>query len=98
MKLQCYDFNAFLNNELVGEFAIGLSTIHRNSNHEFFNVWVSLMNPEYGSEPRGYVQINCFIVGPDDVPPSHAIGDNADLKEDAEEEDDDYLDELLTPE
>eukprot|EP00360_Condylostoma_magnum_P001533 CAMPEP_0168314920 /NCGR_PEP_ID=MMETSP0210-20121227/9716_1 /TAXON_ID=40633 /ORGANISM="Condylostoma magnum, Strain COL2" /LENGTH=56 /DNA_ID=CAMNT_0008285545 /DNA_START=353 /DNA_END=523 /DNA_ORIENTATION=- len=56
------------------------------------------MTPDYGSEPRGYVQINCFIVGPDDVPPSHAIGDNADLQEDKEEEDDDYLDELLTPE
>ena len=41
--------------------------------------------------------INCFIVGPDDVPPAHGIGEQMGLDEDAEESDED-IDDLLTPE
>lgn len=99
LKVECMDFNAFFRNTLIGGFSLGLSTIYRNSNHEFFNIWMTLLHPEYGSQPMGYLLINCFVVGPNDVPPSHAIGDNAMLQEDAEiDDDDDYLDELLTPE
>ena len=97
LKLECIDFNAFFLNKLIGAYSIGLATLNRNSNHEFYNMWVTLLHPEFGSSPRGYLLINCFILGPDDDPPAHAIGEQMGLDEDAEDSDDD-LDELLTPE
>lgn len=97
LKIECLDFNAFLSNELIGAYSLGLATLNRNSNHEFYNVWITLLHPEYGSTPRGYLLINCFIVGPDDVPPAHAIGEQMGLDEDAEDSDDE-IDDLLTPE
>lgn len=97
LKIECMDFNAFMTNKLIGAYSVGLATLNRNSNHEFYNMWVVLLHPEYGSTPRGYLLINCFIVGPDDVPPAHAIGEQMGLDEDAEDSDDD-ADELLTPE
>ena len=55
-----------------------------------------MLHPDYGSIPRGFLLINCFIVGPDDVPPAHAIGEQLGMDEDAEDSDDN--DDLLTPE
>jgi len=66
LSVDVIDYNNFTANELIGSYSIGLSTLHRNSNHEFFNTWLTLMNVEKGSEPQGYLLINAFIVGPDD--------------------------------
>ena len=97
LKLECIDFNAFFSNKLIGAYSIGLATLNRNSNHEFYNMWITLLHPEFGSASRGYLLIHCFIVGPDDVPPAHAIGEQMGLDEDQEDSDED-MDELLTPE
>ena len=51
MKVEVYNWNAFLSNDLIGGYSIGLSTLHRNNNHEFFNEWITLLHPEEGSEP-----------------------------------------------
>ncbi|CAG9335811.1 unnamed protein product [Blepharisma stoltei] len=98
LKIECLNHNQFLKNSLVGSFSFGLATLHRNSNHEFYGMWITLLHPDHGSSPRGYVLMNCFIVGPQDIPPAHAIGEHMGLEEDADESDDDMMDELLTPE
>ena len=97
LKIECVDFNMFMTNVLIGSFSIGLATLNRNSNHEFYNTWITLLHTDYGSTPRGYLLINCFIVGPDDVPPAHAIGEQMGLEEDADDEEEDD-DDLLTAE
>ena len=66
LTIEVHDYNNFMSNELVGSYSIGLSTLHKSSCHEFFNVWLTLMNVEKGKEPQGYLKINAFIVGPDD--------------------------------
>jgi hypothetical protein len=96
LKFEAFDFSAFTRNELIGTFSVGLSTLHRNSNHEFYNVWLTLLHPDLGSEPRGYLLINAFIVGPDDAPPAHAIGEKV-LYEEEEYEDEDWMDDVLPP-
>lgn len=61
-------------------------------------MWITLLHPDHGSTPRGYLLMNCFIVGPEDIPPAHAVGEQMGLDEDKDESDDDMADELLTPE
>lgn len=86
LTVEVYHFNAFLRNSLIGAYSIGLSTLHRNQGHEFYNAWLTLLHPDFGHEVRGYLQVNCFIVGAGDSPPLHQIGEKADLEEEEEEE------------
>ena len=51
--LEVYDYNAVKTNELIGLSSIGLSTLYRNLNHEFYRVWIALYNPDI---PNGDVQ------------------------------------------
>lgn len=44
--LEVYDHNAVLANEMIGYYSIGLSTLYRNLNHEFYKVWLTLFNPD----------------------------------------------------
>ena len=73
-------------NDLIGSYSIGLSTLHRNNNHEFFNMWITLLHSDFGSEPQGYLLVNAFIVGPKDIPPIHAIGEKVEINMLEEEE------------
>ena len=61
--IEVYDYNAIMTNELIGYHSIGLSTLYRNLNHEFYKIWVTLFNPEMPNEIQGYLQVSCFIVG-----------------------------------
>ena len=88
--LELYDHNPIYRNELIGQYSIGLSTLHRHLNHEFYKVWVGVFHPEEPNRITGYVQLNCFIVGPNERPPVHAseddnLEDNGDSEEDDEE-------------
>ena len=83
-----------MSNRLIGQFSIGLSTLHKQRNHEIFQAWLTLLNPDVSAnEPQGYLQINAFIVGPNDNPPIHTIGEKMDA---GDEEEDEF--ELMTPE
>jgi hypothetical protein len=86
LSLDVIDYNNFTSNQLIGSYSIGLSTLHKSSNHEFFNVWLTLLDVEKGSEPQGYLLINAFIVGPDDQPPVHAVGEK--MGEDVDNDED----------
>ena len=86
LTIEVHDYNNFMSNELVGSYSIGLSTLHKSSCHEFFNVWLTLMNVEKGKEPQGYLKINAFIVGPDDQPPVHQVGEHIDIEDDDDED------------
>ena len=87
LVFEVYDHNAFFANELIGYISVGLSTMHRSLNHEFYRVWAPLFNSEVGSEPQGFLQISCFIIGPGEKPPAHRKDqivneDEEDLNED----------------
>ena len=62
-------------NELIGTYSIGLSTMHRSANHEFYKVWLRLSNPEEPNVSTGFLKVSCFIVGPNERPPVHASED-----------------------
>jgi len=46
LNIELYDHNALLANELIGQYSIGLSTLYRNLNHEFYKVWVGVFDRE----------------------------------------------------
>jgi hypothetical protein len=46
LLLEVFDHNAIFANELIGFHSIGLSTMYRNLNHEFYKVWVTLFNKD----------------------------------------------------
>jgi hypothetical protein len=47
---ECYNYNDFASNDLIGSYIVGLSTLYRNSGHEFYNKWLPLSHPDIGSE------------------------------------------------
>jgi hypothetical protein len=74
--LEVYDHDPIFTNQLIGMYSIGLSTLYRNLNHEFYKVWVGIFNPIDPNRTQGYLQISCFIVGPNERPPVHPVGEN----------------------
>lgn len=90
LQFQVCSKNNFFGNDLIGEYAINLSTLYKNANHEYYNVWLCLTNPEEEEETdsaQGYLLIDCFIIAEGDRPPVHSINDklNTDVEEDDEE-------------
>ena len=75
-------------NELVGQYSIGLSTLYRNTNHEFYKVWISLFDRETPNKVQGHLLISCFIVGPNERPPVHSQDEDFDPDGQEEEEED----------
>ena len=53
--LEVYDYNALMANEIIGYYSVGLSTLYRNLNHEFYKVWLTLFNPDQPNEVQGYL-------------------------------------------
>ena len=87
---EVFDYNALLPNELIGQHSVGLSTMYRHLNHEFYRKWVPLFNVEENSEIQGQLMISCFIIGPGEKPPAHR-------KDEIVNEDSEDLDEVLGP-
>lgn len=55
LNMELYDHNALLANELIGQYSIGLSTLYRNLNHEFYKVWVGLFDRDDPNAITGYL-------------------------------------------
>ena len=55
MILELYDHNAVFRNVLIGQYSVGLSTLYRNLNHEFYKVWVGVFDPEEPDTVTGYL-------------------------------------------
>ena len=90
LNLEVYDHNALLANALIGQYSIGLSTLYRNLNHEFYKVWVGLFNRENPNITQGYLQFSAFIIGPNERPPVHAQDEDfGDDEQDVDSEEDD---------
>lgn len=85
--LELYDHNPIRVNELIGQYSIGLSSLYRSLNHEFYKVWVGVFHPNDPNTVQGYLQISCFIVGPNERPPVHSMDE--DIGEDVESEEED---------
>lgn len=49
--LELYDHNPVFSNELIGQYSIGLSTLYRNLNHEFYKTWVGMLHPDEANTP-----------------------------------------------
>lgn len=91
LQFQVLSRNNFFGNDNIGEYAINLSTLYKNANHEYFNVWLCLTNPDEDDDSgnaQGYLLVDCFIIGEGDRPPVHSINDK--LNTDVEEEDEDF--------
>lgn len=83
--VEAYDHNPVYANEMIGSYSIGLSTLYRSLNHEFYKCWLTLYNHEDSPDVQGYLLVNCFIVGPGERPPGHI--DDADFGDESEEDD-----------
>ena len=92
MNIELYDHNAIASNELIGQYSIGLSTMYRNTSHEFYKVWLSLWNKDNPNKIMANMLITAFIVGPNERPPLHAADEDYDPdQQDDSEEDDDVI-------
>jgi len=94
--LDVMDYNMGGFNALIGSHSVGLATLYRSMNHEFFNKWVPLMHPDMGSEAQGYLLISCYVIAKGDNPPVHGL--NEQIKEDEFDEYADISEDELTPE
>jgi hypothetical protein len=74
--LELYDHNPIFKNELIGQYSVGLSTLYRNLNHEFYKQWVGVFNPNDTNKVQAYIQFSCFIVGPNERPPVHSADED----------------------
>jgi len=92
LMIEMHSKNRFFGNDLIGGYSIGLSTLYKNTNHEYFNVWLTLSNPEFPDEAQGYLLVDCFIIRAGDRPPVHSINDK--VNQDEGEEDDIDLESL----
>ena len=50
LMVEVLDHNSVMFNEVIGSYSIGLSTMYRAINHEFYRVWLTLFNPKRPSE------------------------------------------------
>ena len=55
MNIELYDHNAILANELIGQYSIGLSTLQRALNHEFYKVWLGMFHRDTPNKIDGYL-------------------------------------------
>lgn len=55
MVIELYDHNAVFANELIGQYTVGLSTLYRNTNHEFYKVWLGLFHKENPNKEQAYL-------------------------------------------
>ena len=87
LNFHLYDHNNILANELIGSYSVGLSTVYRHANHEFYKVWLRLVDPSKSNPTSctGYLRVSCFIVGPDARPPIHGGMDESDDDQDDKE-------------
>ena len=94
LVVEVYSKNNFFSNDLIGLYSLGLSTLYKNANHEFYNMWLVLYNQdEDPEEAQGYLLIDAFIIGPGDRPPVHDR--NEKVNQDVAEEDEDLnIDEM----
>lgn len=88
-----FDHNDIFSDELIGIYSIGLSTLYRNTNHEFYKKWITLFDPKGNLNDKcAYLLISCFIVGPNERPPVHAADEDFDPdEEDPDSEEDEEM-------
>jgi hypothetical protein len=55
MIIELYDHNPIFLNELIGQYSIGLSTMYRSLNHEFYKTWISVFHPDEPNLVTGFL-------------------------------------------
>ena len=55
MVIELYDHNAVFVNELIGIYSVGLSTLYRNTNHEFYKVWLGMFHRDNPNKIQAYL-------------------------------------------
>jgi len=75
LVIEMFSKNRFFENSLIGNYSIGLSTLYKNPGHEYYNVWLTLSNPEFPEEAQGYLLVDCFIIREGDRPPVRSINE-----------------------
>ena len=95
MNIELYDHNDVFADEFIGTYSIGLSSLHRSTNHEYYKKWISLFNPKNGNvmQSQAYLLVTAFIVGPNEKPPVHAADEDfdPDAEDPASDEDEEAI-------
>ena len=86
--MELYDHNPIFRNEMIGQYSIGLSTLYRHLNHEFYKTWVTVFHPDEPNIATGFLQLSCFIVGDTERPPVHGADEDPGEALDMEDDED----------
>lgn len=69
LKIEVYDRQYMVFNELIGTYEIDLTSIYYEKGHSFYMTWFTLTDPEDVREGcMGFVLMNIDVLGPDDKP------------------------------
>jgi hypothetical protein len=74
--LEVLDMSDFKLNKLVGSESINLNTLYQSMDHELYQQWLTLTNPNdnmAGDEATGFLMVSCYIIGANDRPPVHNL-------------------------
>lgn len=96
--IEVMNLSSFVGNSLIGSASIGLATLYKSMNHEFYQTWLHLTIPNDDSSEtdiRGYLLVSCHIIGAKDNPPVHSLNE---ATKDPDVDDDDLPFEELSPE
>ena len=55
MLIELYDHNPIYLNEKIAQYSIGLSSLHRSLNHEFYKTWIGLFHPDSPESVKAYL-------------------------------------------
>jgi hypothetical protein len=75
LYFEVYDQNSFFTDALLGACSIGLGTMYRYTQREFYRCWLSLFSEERPKESQGYLMVSCYVIGPGDKAPVHTDND-----------------------
>ena len=57
IKIECYDYNAFSEDILIGQFQFGTGNVNMQPDRCYHNVWIGLLNPTAGFDMQGYLKV-----------------------------------------
>ena len=83
IQIECYDYNAFTPNVLIGQFQFGIGAVNMRPGREYHNAWIGLLNPAKGFDMQGYLKVSVSAIKDSQAHTDHG----ADEEEEEEEGD-----------
>ena len=57
IKIECYDYNAFSDNILIGQFEFGCGNVNMQPTHDYHSKWIGLLNTMMGFDMQGFLKV-----------------------------------------